>query len=67
MLRYGREKLGKITLWFRRGGTSDRNGQSVDGEGADNEGDESNFREHDDGECREEEQIIMAPGLRFGR
>ena len=66
-MRYGREQLEKFTLWFRRRGTSDRNGQSVDGESADNEGDESDSREHDDGEFREEEQIIMAPGLRFGR
>jgi len=43
-------------LWLRRGGTGDRNDQGVDGESADNEGDdESDFREHDDVECREEE------------
>ena len=36
-------------MWFRRGGTGDRNPQGIDRERADNEGDESEFGEHDDG------------------
>ena len=53
-------------MWFRRGGTGDRNGQGVGGESSNNEGDENEFGEHDE-EFREEEQIIMALGLRFRR
>jgi len=40
-------------------------GQGVDGENLDDEEGESGFEEHDMG-CREEEQITMAPGLKFG-
>jgi len=49
VIRYVRERLGKFTSSFRRGRTGDRDSQGVDGESADNEGDdESDFGEHDD-------------------
>jgi len=59
-----RERSGKLTLWFGSRGTG---GQGVDGECADDEEGESSFGEHDDMECREEEWITTAPGLKFGR
>ena len=57
------KRSGKLKR-VRSGFTSDRDGQGVDVEGADDEGDESGFGEHDDGECREKEQRMTAPGLR---
>jgi len=65
VVRCDRGRSGKLTLWSR--GTGDRSGQGVDGENADGEEGESSFGEHDDMECREEEQITTAPGLEFGR
>jgi len=59
--------LGKLTLWFRSGGAGDLDGQGVDGESPDDEEGESSFVEHGDMECREEEEITTAPGLKFGR
>ena len=59
--RYGEGPSGKLTLWF----TGGRNAQGVDGEGTDGEEGEDDFEEHDDGDCREKEQITAAPGLRF--
>jgi len=38
----------ELTLWFRSGGTDDRNGHGIDGESADGEEGESGFGEHDD-------------------
>ena len=67
MVRCERERSGTLTLWFRSRGAGDRNGQGVDGESPDEEEGESSFGEHDDMECREEEQITTAPGLKFGR
>jgi len=60
-------KPGKLTVWLRSGGAGDRNGQGVDGESPDEEEGESGLEEHDDMECREEEQITTAPGLKLGR
>ena len=62
-----RERSGKLTLWLRSGGAGDRNSQGIDGESPDEESSENGFGEHDYRECREEEQITTAPGLRFGR
>ena len=56
-----------LTLWLRSGGTSDPNGQRVDGESPDGEEGERSFEEHDDMVCCEEERITTAPGLKFGR
>ena len=67
MVRSDRERSRKLTFWLRSGGTSDRSGQGIDGESADGEEGESNFEEHDDMDCHEEEQITTAPGLKFGR
>ena len=67
MVRCDRERSGKLTLWLRSGGAGDRNGQGVDGESSNEEGGENGFGEHDDVECRGEEQITTAPGLKFGR
>jgi len=61
-----RERSGKLTVWPRSRGAGDRNGQGVDEENPDDEEGESGFEEHDDMECREGEQITMAPGLKFG-
>ena len=60
-----RERWAKLTLGGR--GLEARNGKGVDGECPDNEESESSFEEHDDMDCREEEQITTAPGLKFGR
>ena len=62
-----RGRSGKLTLWLRNGLTGDWNGQGVDTESAEDEGGEKGFGEHDDRECREEEQIATAPGLKLGR
>jgi len=62
-----RERSGKLTLWLRSRGTSDRSGHGVDGESPDNEEGENCFEEHDDMKCREEEEITTAPGLGFRR
>jgi len=67
VVRRDRERSDKLTLWLRSGGTSDPNGQGVDGESPDGEEGENSFEEHDDMECDEEEQITTAPGLKFGR
>ena len=61
------ERSEKLTLWLWSRGAGDRNGHGVDGENPDDEEGESSFGEHDDMECRKEEQITTAPGLRFGR
>ena len=66
MVRYGRVRSGKLTLWFGSRGTCDRNGQGVDGENPDDEEGESSFGEHDDLRSREE-RMTMAPGLKFGK
>ena len=67
MARCDRERSEKLTLWLRSRGAGDRTGQGVDGENPDDEESESSFEEHDGMECREEEQITTAPGLKFGR
>ena len=67
MKRYGVERSGKLTLWLRSGFTGDRNAQGVDVESAEDEGGENCFGKHDDRECREVEQITMAPGPKFWR
>ena len=56
--------MGKLTR-LRSGFAGDRNGQGTGVEGAEDEGDESGFGEYDYRECREKEQRIMVPGLRF--
>ena len=56
--------MGELTLGLRNRRTG---GQRVDGESPDGEEGESSFEEHDDMECREEEQITAAPDLKFGR
>ena len=56
-------RSGKLTLWLRSRGAGDRDGQGVDGEGPDNEKGENSLGELM--ECREEEQITMAPDLKF--
>jgi len=66
VVRRDRERSGKLTVWPRSRGAGDRKGQGVDGENPDDEEGESGFEEHDDMECREEEQITTAPGLKFG-
>ena len=58
---YSAERSRKLTR-VRGGFTGDRNGQGVDVESAEEEGDKSGSGEHDDGEC----QIITAPGLKLG-
>ena len=55
----------KLTVWLRSGRTGNWNGQGVDVERTDGEEGESGFGEHDDKNCREEEQITTAPGLEF--
>ena len=67
MVRCDEDRSRKLTLWFRSRGAGDRNGHGVDGENPDDEEGESSFEEHDDMECREEEWITTAPGLKFGR
>ena len=67
VVRCDRERSRKLTLWLRSRGACDRNGQGVDGEYPDDEEGQNTFGEHDDVECREEEQIATAPGLKFGR
>ena len=61
----GRSK--KLTFWLGNGGTGDRNCQCVDIESAEGEEGESGLGEHDDRDCREREEMITAPGLKFGR
>ena len=41
----------------------DGDGQGIDRESADDEGDEKHLGEHDDRGCRKKEQITTAPGL----
>ena len=65
--RCDKERSGKLTLWLRSRGAGDRNGQGIDGDSPNDEEGENSFEEHDDVSCREEEQMITAPGLRFGR
>ena len=48
------KRSGKLTR-FRTGFTGDRNGQGVDVECAEDEGDESGLGEHDDRERRKKE------------
>ena len=67
MVRCNRERSGKLTLWLRSRGAGDRKGQRFDGEDPEEEEGESSFGEHGDMECREEEQIATAPGLKFWR
>jgi len=67
MIRYGRERSGKLTFWLGSGLTGNRNAQGVDGKSTDGEGGENDFGEHDDMECRRKEQITTAPGLKFER
>ena len=67
VMRCGRERSEKLTLWFRSRGAGDRNGQGVGVESAEDEKGESGFGEHDGRECREKDETIMAPGLKFGR
>ena len=62
-----RERSGKLTAWVRNRRTSNRSAHGVGEESPDEEEGESSFGEHDDMECREEEQITTAPGLKFGR
>ena len=62
---YSAERSRKLTR-VRGRFTGDRDGQGVDVESAEEEGDKSGFGEHDDRECRGEEQIITAPGLKLG-
>ena len=61
------ERSGKLTLWLRGWGAGDRNVQGIDGESPEEEEGESSFEEYHDMERLEEEQITMAPGLKFGR
>ena len=63
--RCGQGPSGKLTVWLWSGGTGDRNGQGADGESTDGEEGEDDFAEHDDRDCRENEQMTAAPGLRF--
>jgi len=67
VVRCGRERPGKLTLWLGSWGAGDRNAQCVDGESADGEEGENGFGKHDDMECRKGEQITRAPGLKFER
>ena len=67
MVKCDRESLGKLTLWLRSRGAGDQNGHGVNGESPDGEEGQNSFDEHDDMECREEEQITTAPGLKFER
>ena len=59
--------IGKAHSLAGSGFTGDWNGQGVDGECADGEGNEDGFGEHNDRECRKREQKTEAPGLKFGR
>ena len=67
MTRHGKERSGELTFWLRSGFTGDGDTQGVGVESAKGEERESGFGEHDDNECREEERIITAPCLKFGR
>ena len=68
MVTCDRERSGKLTsTWLRNGRAGDGSGQGIGGESTDGEEDNNGFGEHDDRECCEEEQIIEAPGLKFGR
>jgi len=67
LVRCERGQSGKPTLWLRSRGSSDRDGQGVDGENSDDKEGENGFEEHGDMKCREEEEITTAPGLKFGR
>ena len=53
VVRYDRERSGKLTCWLR--GAGNRGRQGVDGESPDGEEGESSFEEHDEMECCEEE------------
>ena len=64
-MRCDRERSGKLTLWLGSRGAGDRNGHGVHGENPNDEEGEGGFEEHDDMECRKEEQITTAPGLKF--
>ena len=61
-----RDRSGELTLWLRSGRAGDRGRQGVDGKSPDGEEGESSFDEHDDMECRGEEEITTAPGLKLG-
>ena len=64
MMRSGKGRSSReLTFWLRSWRPGDREGQGVDGDSADDEGDESGFGEHDYRERREKEQITTAPGL----
>ena len=65
--RYGEVLSKKLTLWLGSRGTSDWDGQRIDVESAEGEEGESGFGEHDDRDRREREEMITAPGLKFGR
>jgi len=67
VVRYNRERLGRPTFWLRNRGASYRNAKGVDGESPEDEEGESGIGEHDDMDCREEEQITTAPGMKLGR
>jgi len=67
MIGYGGEQSRRLTFWFRDGGTGDWDTHGMNGDSPDEDGGDSGFEQHDDTKCREEEQITMAPGLRFGR
>ena len=68
MVRPGdREQSGKFTLWLRSRGAGDWNDQGADGENPDGEEGESSFGEHNDMGYREDEEIMMALGLKLGR
>jgi len=61
------DRSGKLTPWLRSRRAGDWGHQGVDRESPDGEEGESRFEEHGDMECRGEERITMAPGLKFGR
>ena len=67
MVRCDGGRSGKPTLWLRNRGAGDWGSQGIDGERPDGEEGESGFEEHDDTECREDERITTAPGLKFWR
>jgi len=67
VVRCDRERSGKLTLWLRSRGARDRDGHGVDGDGPDGEEGENSFEEHGDTECRDEEEMTTAPGLKSGR
>jgi len=56
-----------LEVWLRNGLTGDWSVQGIDGERTGDEGGEDSFREHGDNECREEEEITTAPGLKIGK